>query len=264
MASELLIAALILVLPFAFSLTVLSIVRKTEVFCREPWRWVLTTFIYGSTLAVFVSIVIGEGASVLLGLLGLSPILFTVASAAFIAPIVEESAKATCMLPVKSKLTELENGIIYGSAVGLGFSATENVIYFLNAYSIAGFEALISTIILRSMTSTFLHLSASGVAGYGIGLAYMRKLSEKPVSWAPFLLAAIGLHAFFNFLSFVPSLISEQLSAPITFVVFLVEVTLVWFIFTTLRRKITKLDRTSGCAIEGASSPPPDTANPTL
>jgi RsiW-degrading membrane proteinase PrsW (M82 family) len=262
MALPLPIEALVIILPYVFSLIVLSVVRKTEIYCREPWAWVFSSFIYGSTLAVFLAIILDEGASIFLGLLGLSPLLFTLTTAAIVAPIMEESAKATGILSAKSKLTEVENGIIYGAAVGLGFSATENVIYFVSAYYMAGVEALVSTIILRFLTSTFLHLGASGVAGYGIGVANMQRLSgAKPASWTPFLLAAMGLHAFFNFLSYLPSILSEQFSTEITAAVLFMEMALVWLLFITLRRKIKTLDRTSGCAIKGNPPLPPSASN---
>ncbi len=244
------ISALLAVLPFVFSLAVLSVVRKTEMYCREPWAWVLTAFTYGSTLAVFLSIILSEGASIFIGLFTLPPIIFALATAAIVAPIVEEGAKATGILSSRPRLTEVENGIIYGSAIGLGFSATENVIYFISAYYSAGVEVLISTIILRFLTSTFLHLGASGVAGYGIGIANVRKLAGmKPVRWTPFLLAAICLHAFFNFLSYIPSLLGGPYNTEITVGILFVEMAMVWLVFAALRRKIKTLDRTSGCSV---------------
>lgn len=253
---------LLIILPFAFSLLVMSVVRKTEIYCREPWGPVLSTFVFGATFAVFVSIIISEVASLFLGLMGLSPLIFTLASAAAVAPVVEESAKATGVLSARPRLTEVENGIIYGSAVGLGFSATENVIYFISAYYAAGVEALVSTIVLRFLTSTFLHLGASGVAGYGIGLAQVRRQAgTKPASYAPYLLAAIGLHSLFNFLSFIPSFMSEQIYIETTVAVLFVEIAMVWIVFTVLRQKIKTLDRTSGCALDettymAANAPP--------
>jgi RsiW-degrading membrane proteinase PrsW (M82 family) len=247
----LLIDAVLVVLPFAFSILVMSMVRKTEIYCREPWAWVLSTFIFGSSFAVSISIVINEGISIFLGLSGFSPVLLTLVAATVIAPVVEESAKVSGVISARSRLTEVENGIIYGSAVGLGFAASENVIYFISAYYLAGVEALASTIILRFLTSTILHLGASGLAGYGIGLANVQRLAgAKPVSWKPFLLAAIGLHALFNFLSYLPSLLSERFVTEITVAVLFIVITMVWLLFTALRRKIKTLDRTSGCAIK--------------
>ncbi len=262
MALPLSIEALVIVFPFAFSLVLLSIVRKTEIYCREPWPWVLSTFIYGSTFAVFLAMIISEGASIFLGLLALPPTLFTLATAVVVAPIVEESLKATGVLSARSKLTEVENGIIYGSAVGLGFSATENILYFVSAYYMAGAVALISSILLRFMTSTFLHLGASGVAGYGIGIANVQRAAGiKPIDWRPYLFAAMGLHSLFNFISFLPALLSGQYSTEILVASFLMGIVMVWLVFIILRRKIKTLDRTSGCAVQGSPPISPSAAN---
>jgi RsiW-degrading membrane proteinase PrsW (M82 family) len=245
----------VIILPYAFSLIVLSVVRKTEIFCREPWGWVASVFLYGTTMAAFLALILNEGVAIFLSLWGLSPTLLLVISATVFAPIVEESVKSTGILWVRSRLTEVENGIIYGSAVGLGFSATENVLYFLSAYNI-GVEALVSTILLRFLTSTFLHLGATGVTGYGIGLSNVQKLLGRKVnSWKPFLLAAMGLHAFFNFLSYIPLFFGQEIYTQLNIVVLLAEIALVWLLFTFLRRKIIKFDRTAGCALEVPAPP---------
>jgi hypothetical protein len=44
MALDLPITVLVIILPYAFSLIVLNIVRRTEIYCREPWTWVFSAF----------------------------------------------------------------------------------------------------------------------------------------------------------------------------------------------------------------------------
>lgn len=253
--------ALIVVLPFAFSFMLLGVVRRTEIYCREPWGWVFSAFIYGATMAVFLSMILNEGSSIFLRILGLPPDILVLVSAIVVAPLVEESFKSTGVLSVRSKLTEMENGIVYGSAVGLGFAATENLLYFVNAYYLAGIEALISTVVLRFLTSTFLHLGASGVVGYGLGISNVKRLKgERVPSWTPFLIAAMVLHALFNFLAYLPVLVQGQFHIELSVAVLFVEMAMVWLLFTTLRRKIKKLDRSAGCAIGepvAQSRPPP-------
>ena len=82
----------------------------------------------------------------------------------------------TGSLVAKQVITEPEDGIIYGVAAGLGFSATENLIYEVAAMleQTEGYVFL-ATALLRSITSTFLHATASGILGYGMGKRYLER-----------------------------------------------------------------------------------------
>ena len=54
-----------------------------------------------------------------------------VVGAVIIAPFVEEFLKALGMMRagVKEEVDEVEDGLVYGAACGLGFAATENLMY---------------------------------------------------------------------------------------------------------------------------------------
>ena len=121
-----------------------------------------------------------------------------------------------------------EDGMVYGIAIGLGFAATENLLYELSALSI-GLEAYIITVIARTVSSTILHATATGVSGLGVGRAVVRK---KPLFYAlPFLLIAITMHAIFNFIASVnstnPDLFGENTCA-VTFLMILLFVIVSW------------------------------------
>jgi RsiW-degrading membrane proteinase PrsW (M82 family) len=73
----------------------------------------------------------------------------------------------------------------------------ENVFYNSSAL-LSGFDVFVSTAILRTTTSTLLHASASAILGYGIARKYLYGAKGTKVSWLPYYLAAVLLHAMFN------------------------------------------------------------------
>src|SRR5947208_7460320 len=52
-----------------------------------------------------------------------------VVGAAIVAPIVEEAAKGLGVRAGRPEIQKLLDGLVYGAAAGLGFSATENLFY---------------------------------------------------------------------------------------------------------------------------------------
>lgn len=154
-------------------------VRDTETCRREPYSVLIGVMVYGGTFAVSAAVILETLAQMALTLPGsplsrgfgifgpfdqtLEALLLTV----IIAPVVEELVKATGVFTVYGRLNEIEDGIIYGAAAGLGFAVTENVLYFIVAFS-QGIDVLILTVLIRSITSMVLHMSATSISGYGI------------------------------------------------------------------------------------------------
>jgi len=153
-----------------------------------------------------------------------------------VAPIVEESVKAFGLVLVLAYILREEDGMIYGIAIGLGFAATENLLYELSALNV-GVDAYLATAILRTITSTILHATATGVTGLGVGRAVVRK---KPLFTAlPFLLGAILMHAVFNFIASLnttyPDLFGD-FTCVITFLILLIFAGYAW---SSVRRRIS-------------------------
>jgi len=119
--------------------------------------------------------------------------------AVVIAPIVEEFTKplALYLRPVKNNLDELEDGLIFGAVAGLGFSATENLLYGYS-YLSEGFLIFLLVLATRSIGSCLLHASATALTGYGIGKTLKTHTSFLGI--LPYFLLAIFLHGFYNFL----------------------------------------------------------------
>lgn len=156
-------------------------------------------FLWGATIAVVAALVLEIVLQIPLAYSssygGMTPFLVTIV----IAPVVEEFTKplALHLRTVKKNLTELEDGLIYGAVAGLGFSATENLLYGFSFLS-EGLVVFLVFMALRSFGGCLLHASATALTGYGYGKTVMKKSSFLFV--LPYFLIAIFLHGFYNFL----------------------------------------------------------------
>jgi RsiW-degrading membrane proteinase PrsW (M82 family) len=189
------VAAVVLV-SFLPPLLFAVLLRNAEERRREPWKSVLRAFGWGATGAT------GLALAIQLPLFG-APTQFHVASffgLVVVAPIVEELAKAWGLRWVRDDDPEPEDGFIYGGAAGLGFAATENVIYILGALLVGGLHAGAATALYRTVATVSLHAAASAWVGYGLWQA--RRTGMRGV-FLPFLLGGIALHALYNALASV-------------------------------------------------------------
>ncbi len=174
-------------------------IRNTEGCHRQQWISILMCFLWGSTIAVLAALVFEYILQIPLessaSLAGLTPFITVVV----IAPIVEEFTKplALRLRSVRSQLTEMEDGLIYGAVAGLGFSATENLLY---GYSFLteGFISFLILMAMRSVGGCLLHASATSLTGYGFGKTVLKKSSFFGV--LPYFLLSIFMHGFYNFL----------------------------------------------------------------
>lgn len=189
-------------LGFLQAVVYLLFVRAIDLYEREEFRYVIPVFVWGFTVAVVISlffntlslaslrVVVGAGAADLL-------------TAVFVAPVVEECAKGLALLiafTVASlisvrrgglEFSGVMDGIVYGSAVGFGFSIAEDVLYLAQF----GEEAYI----VRRIFGGFAHAAFTSLTGIGIGLipwvrTWVLKISLPVVGLA----GAILLHMIFN------------------------------------------------------------------
>jgi len=201
MASLLLDVIILLLAAFVPSLVYLVWIRNTERFSKEPYGRLLRIFIFGATMSVFVAVLVeflliyllDDNIDRVYDILGNDPNLGTLLLAVVIAPFVEEFAKALGILGSRKFIKELEDGIVFGAAAGLGFAATENLLYESTAYFSDGVGAFITITVIRSLSSALLHASASAVAGLGIARSWMAK-----TGWTGYYLLAVLMHALFN------------------------------------------------------------------
>jgi protease PrsW len=208
--------------PLAFALWV----RNHEKSGREPLRTVFGMFVYGGSLGVIIALVfiLALGHSI-----GIEPGGLTLLSLVVIAPLVEELAKGLGLGLVRGRISEIEDGIVYGAAVGLGFAATENLLYGLEALRSSGLERAAVTIGFRVVSSVLLHAGSTALLGYGFAL--MRLRGRGMVFLLPYYLLAVLQHALYNYL------VGGQLLWS-----FVAAIAMVVVVTSLLRRQIRRLD----------------------
>jgi len=181
----------------------LLFIRAIDLYEREPLRYVIPVFIWGFAVATTVSLVFNT-----LFQLTLSSVT-SVKTASFLtavveAPVVEECTKGAALLLIffisylarrRSGLVEFAgvmDGIVYGSAVGFGFSIAEDLLY--------GLQFGPETYIVRRIFGGFAHASFTSLTGIGIGLIpWVDNRGLKVILPVLGLCGAIVLHAAFNF-----------------------------------------------------------------
>ena len=245
MTDWLVTAAAIVLAAFVPCILYLVWIRNTERFSREPYKRLVAIFLFGAIVSVFVAvafelvlaIVFSENIERVYEYLGENPTIPVLILVCVIAPFVEEAAKGLGILRARRRLTELENGMIYGAAVGLGFAATENMLYESAALAEGGAEAFIATAVIRSISSALLHATASSVLGLGIA----RKVLGMG-GWMIYYLGAVGMHSAFNFMASFGALYENQLG-EIAYMIGLVAALVIVFLGVSLMRsKIRSLD----------------------
>lgn len=240
--------SVLILVAFVPSILYMAWIRNTEKHSREPWGMLLKVFVYGAILSVVFAVVLEIILSSLFHqniervyeFLGENPTIPMLVVVCVIAPFVEELTKALGVLRVKKRrmIVEIENGIVYGAAAGLGFAATENLMYESMAYFSDGAQAWMATAVLRSFSSALLHATASSLLGLGIARSVMGL-----GSWFPYYLGAVGIHAAFNFAASFGTLYEDRLGEGAYIIGIAAALMLAVVGILTMREKIRSLDR---------------------
>ena len=200
-------------------------IRNAEKHNREFWRYIFLTFAWGASIAIVMSFLLEKRAMnridnylIILVVMG---------------PIIEEISKVIPLFVIKKQITEVEDGFIFGAVAGLGFAATENLIYGIRFmdYSLV---ILISLFYLRTIGTALLHASATSLSGYGISLKIVRKKSL--IYPIVFFVLAVLTHSIFNLFAF-SSQISNQIFGTFIAVMF------GFALYLAIRQRIIYLDK---------------------
>jgi RsiW-degrading membrane proteinase PrsW (M82 family) len=158
---------------------------------REPLLLVGSAFAWGAVAAAALSVsALGAAAAALNQPLG------TLAGAAL-----EELLKAVAVVLIARYSAEFDSptdGLVYGTAAGLGFASVENLL--LVAAAPAALQSPMLLIVFqRTLLSAGVHGLASGVVGAFIGLAHLSRGTLARVAWtAGGLAIGIALHGGWN------------------------------------------------------------------
>ena len=167
----------------------------------EPAHTLAQTFVWGATVAVFLSLLFNTFADVVAGGV-LGPEVAEVFGSVVMAPVIEELAKGLALLFLYSELHDefdgVVDGVVYAAMVGLGFAMIENVQYYGAAFD-EGTESSTLTFVVRGVVAPFAHPLFTSM--YGIGLGWVRENHgriSRAVAPTLGLAAAVVLHSLWN------------------------------------------------------------------
>jgi len=140
-------------------------IRNTEKYNREKWKPIILCFVWGATIAIIASLILELILGISLATSFDDYNSFGLVMTIIIAPFAEELTKplALRLKTVKKELDELEDGLIYGAVAGLGFSATENLLYGWSFMS-EGLLFFFVLIIIRSIGGVCMCMMVSAIS----------------------------------------------------------------------------------------------------
>jgi RsiW-degrading membrane proteinase PrsW (M82 family) len=199
-------SALVLLCALAVSAAVLLIVVALiwwiDRYDREPLHLVAMTFLWGASAAPLMAVTVLPILERSLRGLEESPSMAWI-GAGILTPLVEEFAKAVGVLLVvffSNKFDNPTDGVVYGTAAGLGFAVTENVLYGISAgsqmFNVVGILILVGG---RTLLSAGVHAISSATFGGFVGHAVLagRRMAQAAWTIIGFVAAAI-LHGSWN------------------------------------------------------------------
>ncbi|ADI74243.1 conserved hypothetical protein [Methanohalobium evestigatum Z-7303] len=194
---------LIIILAYAPSLALLWYFYHKDKYEPEPKRYVILTFIYGALNSVIIAMFFEQ--------LLFQFIPRTIFSIAIVAGVVEEITKGYIIrIPYKAKQMDgIMDGVVYGVAAGLGFAATENLLY--------GFGFGVGISVQRALLTPIAHGVWTATIGVGYGLKAENKL-KLPLIY--FFFAAISLHFLWNYFALLSRDIPILFSVVILLILF--------------------------------------------
>lgn len=177
----------------------------TDVYEKEPPLLLITVFLWGFSVAAGFALLINSvfGLSIFLitGNQGISD----ATTAVLVAPLVEEGVKGLALLILfvyfRRQFNTPLDGIIYGSLIGFGFAAAENILYIFGGFVRSGITGLLTVALLRTVLIPFLHAFLTSLTGIGLAIARTSRGEKRFIAPLAGFSAAVGFHSLHNFLS---------------------------------------------------------------
>ncbi|URM90792.1 PrsW family intramembrane metalloprotease [Streptomyces sp. MRC013] len=177
-----------------------------------PWRNLLFAFAWGAFAAALVAILANTFATRWIAVATADPAAADTLGATVVAPVVEESAKATAILLIflfrRREFTGLVDGVVVAGFTATGFAFTENILYLGSAFGedqefgTSGFESVTAvTFFVRIVMSPFAHPLFTVFTGIGFGVAAAtarRRVVLRTSLPLLGLFLAMGVHALWN------------------------------------------------------------------
>ncbi|MBN2251371.1 MAG: PrsW family intramembrane metalloprotease [Candidatus Altiarchaeota archaeon] len=182
-----------------------AMVTKFDRFEREPPKLLLIVFLWGFFVASAAALVLNAAFEFSVFYITGSPNLADASTAVLSAPVVEETVKGLgvliAFLYYRRHFDSLLDGVIYGSMVGFGFAAAENVLYIFGGYLTGGLAGLFTIALLRTLFVPFLHAMLTSLTGMGFAVARLSRGNKRFIAPLAGYLAAVFFHGLHNFLA---------------------------------------------------------------
>lgn len=185
------------IIPMAIYAAIVCWLDRWE---KEPIPLLIAAFGWGSIPSVVFAVVAQIALGTPLGSEELS-LTDTLFQASIVAPITEELVKGLGLLLIflifRNQVDSVLDGLIYGSMIGFGFAAVENVLYFASQPDVA---SLLGLFFLRTFLFGMLHALFTGLTGVGFALGKFSSRVGMKFLWPLLGLAlAIFTHALHNY-----------------------------------------------------------------
>jgi RsiW-degrading membrane proteinase PrsW (M82 family) len=176
----------------------LILVWKMDKYEPEPFRFLLIHFLWGAVGAIILGILGSVLLDRLTGITENESLNYSLIQTILFAPISEEIAKGIFLFWTirSSKFDNMTDGLVYGSAIGLGFGMTENFSYFVSYGD--SFSSWLSLVIIRSGFSAVMHGISTGTLGALIGLSKFNNANSKIIYPFAGIIVAIIIHFIWN------------------------------------------------------------------
>lgn len=171
-------------------------------FEKEPLWLIGAAFLWGAfptvLLALCAQIPAAAALEAVLGPGGAGAV-----SSILVAPVTEELFKGLFVLLLfllyRREIDSLYDGFLYGSLVGFGFAATENMFYFLRTASEAGLGGMFGNFVARAIVFGLNHAAFTALTGLGFAAArlspsVLARLGAPPLGLG----GAMAFHALHN------------------------------------------------------------------
>ncbi len=198
----------------------LVITWLADYYSREPFRFIVAMFMWGVMATLFAFFI--NTTTLSLVELFVSSGMGLVIAAVLVAPVVEETVKGLGLLILSGhhEYDSTFDGILFGFAVGMGFAAVENWLYFVVRYSPITAGGLIPwtyLILYRSFLGSLSHGCFTAATGGVIGY-FKSRPDLKRHTLIAFLIGlpiAMFLHGLGNFTVIVGSVVESAVGLPV-------------------------------------------------
>ena len=176
----------------------LTIIWRADKYEKEPLRFVAIHFLWGAVGAIILGISGSFILTYLTGLIGNTSYIGKLVETIIFAPFSEELSKGFFLLySINSKqFDNITDGLVYGSAIGLGFGMTENFIYYILFGT--NLNSWLYIVIVRTFFSGLMHCIATGTFGAFLGKAKFSTGIIKHILPFAGLTLAIFIHFMWN------------------------------------------------------------------